>query len=105
MGSPIKTTVPKIHGLSPLKQDEIEGAVESNTSGTEVAGFIDKWVTPHNKLELALSAFGGAGKSASWLTGKFLKTKAGQKLISKFPSLSKLTKPISQSTKKAELFS
>ena len=74
--------------------EEKEEIKEDTSVGEDVASFL----TPQNKLELALAAFGGAGK----LGTKFLKTKAGQKLISKFPSLSKLTKPISQSTKKTE---
>ena len=77
--------------------EEKEEIKEDTSVGEDVASFL----TPQNKLELALSAFGG-GAGVGKLGTKLLKTKAGQKLISKFPSLSKLTKPISQSTKKAE---
>jgi hypothetical protein len=73
---------------------------DSNNQNTDIAKTVTDFVTPQNTLELGLSALGGVavGKFGT----KFLKTKAGQKLISKFPSLKNLTKPISQSTKKAE---
>jgi len=76
--------------------DEVDQ--EDTSIGEDIASFM----TPQNKLEFALSGLGGFGGSSIGKLGtKLLKTKAGQKLISKFPMLSKLTKPVTQSTKNA----
>ena len=68
----------------------------SNSTATSKA--IVDFLTPQNTLELGLEALPG-GVGVGKLGTKLLKSKYGKKLISKFPSLEKLTKPISTSTK------
>ena len=110
--SPFNMNVSKLSGLSPFQQVEGEKGKSKKAfdyskrvdySGTTPASeAIASFITPQNILELGLGVIPGMtglGKIGT----KVLKTKLGQKLISKFPSLSKLTKPISTSTKAKQM--
>ena len=98
LSSPYMQTDPGLSSdIDPNKEGESKKAFDySGTTPTSEA--IVNLVTPQNALELALEFIPG-GVVGGRLTTKALKTKLGQKLIGKFPSLSKLTKPISTSTK------
>ena len=97
--SPFNTRVSKLSGLSPLQQEGADDRKKYDFSReTDLSKAIVNLVTPQNALELALEFIPG-GVAGGRLTSRALKTKLGQKLVSKFPILGKLTKPISQSTK------
>jgi len=105
-------------GVSPMKQEKVEGkkveekkkkkkafdySKKQDYSGTTpTSEAITEFVTPQNNLELALSAVGGVGTGAGKLGSKFLKTKVGQKVVSKIPWLKSLTKPITKVAKGAK---
>lgn len=98
-------------GVSPMKQEKekveekkkkaFDYSKKQDYSGGPSEGVQDviDFLTPQNKLELGLSAVGGFGAGMGRIGTKLLKTKLGQKMINKFPSLKNLTKPIAKGTK------
>jgi len=88
-----------IGGVSPMKQEK-EDKEEKKSKQTETSKAITEFITPQNQLELALSAFGGAGTGGGKLGTKLLtKTKLGRKLVSKIPGVSRWLKPLPKTTK------
>jgi|TARA_Y100000296_G_C5107522_1_gene223358 hypothetical protein len=87
MGSPFNIKVSKLYGLSPLKQEEDISTEALDDIGGSVGEQIADFITPESPGEAILSILPVGGKGISkWIT----KSKAGKKLLSKFPGLGKL---------------